>query len=73
MGESRRVMTSAIHGMSVADVRRNLASIRAQWHAHSVGEPFSCFCDVHGVSAAEFGYKFVLGHHRKRHAKSTHA
>ena len=67
---SRRVMTSAIEGMSVADVRRNLATIRTKWRDHSPTKAFQCHAQLQSHNVSEFCFLFVLGHHRKRHAKS---
>ena len=69
----KRVVTSAIPGMSVTEVRRDLDSLRKYWS----------FCETHGVDIDEanrlstkiydiqtFCFKFVMGHHLKRHNKS---
>ena len=64
-----RKVTSAIEGMSVAEVRRGLDAVRTQWHQ---GAPRFYFTEklFNGMTVQEFCTKFTLGHHTKRHAKS---
>jgi hypothetical protein len=65
-----RQMTSAINNMSVADVRKALSNMRKEWTKHSVVHPF--FPSYHvteELTISEFAFKFVMGHHAKRHAK----
>mgnify|MGYP004183752355 FL=1 len=64
-----RKVTSAIEGMSVAEVRRGLDAVRTQWHQ---GTPRFYFTEklFNGMTVQEFCTKFTLGHHTKRHAKS---
>lgn len=74
--EERRIITSAIDGMSVAEVRRALATMRKSWDEAcsegSNGRPFYMACDVlvRGKSVQEFSYMFVQGHHAKRISKN---
>ncbi len=63
-------MTSAIAGMSVADVRKNLSIMRSRWDSNTPEQPFNSAAMLLAVSAGGFAYKFVIGHHIKRHAKS---
>jgi len=69
---SKRVVTSAIPDMTVAEVRRGLDFVRTQWREQQ--EEDSAFHLSHqlfnGMSVQEFCFKFTLGHHYKRHAKS---
>jgi hypothetical protein len=75
-GEERRVITSAIDGMSVAEVRRALATMRRSWEEASSGDgavrPFYMTHDplVRGHSVQKFSYMFVRGHHAKRLSKN---
>ena len=72
-GVPKRNVTSAVEGLSVADVRRCLDSVRRGW-ADRDAEAFSLLGQVDGrfsFTVQEFCFRFVLGHHRKRHAKST--
>jgi len=63
---------SAIDGMSVPDVRISLASLRPMWQQHSPVVPmYMCTILPCGMSANEFAFNFVLGHHRKRHRRNT--
>jgi len=69
--EDRRVITSAIDGMSVAEVRRSLATMRRSWEEasrSSSARPFYMTCSelVKGYTIQEFSYMFVRGHHAKR-------
>ena len=69
--EHARIMTSAIPSMTVAEVRRALADLRAAWRAHDPAAPFSITREVtEDITYAEFALMFVMGHHRKRHQKS---
>lgn len=68
---NRRV-TSAIDGMSVAEVRRALDIVRKSWNNEEA--PFH-FTDTlfNGMTHQQFCMELTLGHHTKRHAKSKHA
>ena len=72
----RRVVTSAIPDMSVTEVRRALDSIRKRWLSRddATQPPFviSAPLDVGSreMRVDEFTFQFILGHHRKRHAKA---
>jgi hypothetical protein len=74
--EDRRIITSAIDGMSVAEVRRALSTMRKSWEECSGDKgskkPFYMTSDpiVRGLSVQEFSYMFVRGHHTKRLNKS---
>jgi hypothetical protein len=64
-------MTSAIHEMTVADVRKALSLMRKEWAKHSNVKPFfPSYKLTNDLTISEFSFKFVLGHHAKRHAKS---
>tara|TARA_B100001741_G_scaffold146705_1_gene121051 strand:- start:1164 stop:1418 length:255 start_codon:yes stop_codon:yes gene_type:complete len=64
-------MTSAIHEMSVADVRKALSLMRKEWLKHSNVKPFfPSYIITDELTVSEFSFKFVLGHHAKRHAKN---
>lgn len=64
-------MTSAIHEMSVADVRKALSLMRKEWLKHSNVKPFfPSYQLTDELTVSEFSFKFVLGHHAKRHAKN---
>ncbi len=62
--------------MTVTEVRRALDSIRKQWsqHADSTHPPFVISspleCATREMRIDEFAFEFILGHHRKRHAKA---
>lgn len=69
MKPADRVMTSAISDLSVAEVRKALAFMRREWAAHSCVQPFfPCQplpnCEL---TVSEFSFRFVMGHHHKRH------
>lgn len=69
--EEYRKMTSAISDMSVADVRKALSNIRKEWQRHSYVHPFFPSKKLtDDMTISEFAFKFVMGHHAKRHAKS---
>jgi hypothetical protein len=63
--------TSAISGVSVAEIRSALANLRSRAAAATPKTPV-WLCDVlcHDLTVAEFCLQFVLGQHIKRHAKS---
>lgn len=72
MDEDDKKMTSAIQNMTVADVRKSLAHMRKEWTKHSCVNPF--FPSLHlsnDLTISEFSFKFVMGHHAKRHSKTT--
>ena len=76
--EERRVITSAISDMSVAEVRKALASIRKTWEETLACERsrpmyMSDEALVQGCSVQEFSFRFVLGHHEKRLSKTRNA
>ena len=64
-----RQLTSAIPGLSVADVRRNLAEMRKMWEDDS--EVFSTATRLsfpyNQYTYAEFALKFSKGLNEKRH------
>lgn len=67
-----RAHTSAVDGMSVPDVRMSLAALRAIWSRHSPVDPmYTCAPLPCGMSAGDFAFHFVLGHHRKRHRRTS--
>jgi len=63
---------SAVVGMTVPEVRAALAILRHMWSCHSPVYPiYASTLLVEGMSASEFAFHFVLGHHRKRHRRCT--
>lgn len=72
----RRVITSAIPEMSVAEVRRGLAQMRQRWEemlVDSQARPLFVSEDlgIREISMQEFCYRFVGGHHSKRMSKTS--
>jgi hypothetical protein len=68
----KRVVTSAIEGMSVGEVRKNLDVVRKRWRQQSGETPFFLTDPVAGGFTVEtFALKFLLGHHFKRHQKKA--
>lgn len=69
---SKRVVTSAIPDMSVAEVRRGLDFVRTRWRTQETDNvPFRLSTKLFNhMSVQDFCFKFTLGHHYKRHAKS---
>ena len=66
-----RKMTSAISDMSVADVRKALSNMRKEWQKHNSVQPFfPSKALTNDLTISEFAFKFVMGHHAKRHAKN---
>jgi hypothetical protein len=69
---SKRVVTSAIANMTVGEVRRGLDMIRRRWRQRTAEQPFfmneSLF---HGYTIEEFAFRFVMGHHYKRHNRDN--
>ena len=69
--EKDKSMTSAITDMTVADVRKALSSMRKEWNKHSCVQPFfPSQMITPEMTVSEFAFKFVMGHHAKRHAKT---
>lgn len=71
--DSERVVTSAITDMSVAEVRKSLAYMRKEWSKHSRVLPFFPCQELPNTSmvVSDFAFRFVMGHHHKRHQKTT--
>ena len=68
----QRKVTSAIDGMSVAEVRRALDIVRKGWSDDEA--PFHLTAPLfNGMSQQQFCTELTLGHHTKRHAKSKRA
>jgi hypothetical protein len=62
---------ASFESIEVADVRRSLAFVRKCWEEQTPHKPmFTCTHIPIGLSTAEFCFKFVMGHHTKRHVKS---
>ena len=73
--KSRRV-TSAIEGMTVAEVRRGLDTLRSKWTEscdNSENGFFICNTIYNGMEFQELAFQFVKGHHCKRHRKAKSA
>ena len=66
---SSRKVTSAIEGMSVAEVRRGLDAVRTQWHQGGGARFYFTEKLFNGMTVQEFCTKFTLGHHTTRHAR----
>ena len=66
-----RIFTSAITDMSVAEVRKALSHMRREWQKHSCVRPFfPCHTlPTSEMTISEFAFRFVMGHHHKRHQK----
>lgn len=67
---TKRVMTSAIPDMSVAEVRKALGEVRRRANLQTLQKPFfitDSLTDT--LSIQEFCLKFECGHHAKRHNK----
>ena len=58
--------------MSVPSVRNTLSTIRQMWSMHSPVNPmYTCTMLPCGLRISEFAYIFVMGHHKKRHARPS--
>ena len=73
MATGKRVVTSAIPGMTVTEVRRDLDALRKYWsfceaHHHDLDDAFRLSTEKYDIQT--FCFKFVMGHHMKRHNKS---
>ena len=62
---------STVESMSVADVRKALSMLRKEWADHTAIEPI-CPSKLltKTMSMSEFSFRFVMGHHHKRHMKT---
>lgn len=71
---NRRIMTSAIDNMSVAEVRKFLGECRKKLTMQTLSHPMFV-TDVlsNGMQVQEFALKFQQGHHQKRHNKNRKA
>ena len=76
--DGKRVTTSAVPDMSVAEVRQVLASMRRQW-VDALADPereppyLGTALEQRSVSYERFSFLFVLGHHEKRLNKARNA
>lgn len=70
---NKRVVTSAIEGMSVTEVRKCLDFMRKRFREKDVATPFLISESLPCTSVAmdEFAVSFVMGHHFKRHNKHS--
>lgn len=66
--ETKRVVTSAIDGMSVTEVRRGLDLFRRKWkeRTHEDCTFFLCEPVLRDMNIEQFAFRFVVGHHHKR-------
>jgi len=68
--DDEKRMNSAIKSMTVADVRKALSTMRREWGKHNCVQPFFPSQKItEHLTVSEFAFKFVMGHHAKRHAK----
>lgn len=67
----KRVMTSAIPSMTVANVRKSLGEVRKKAEQSNERKPLY-LTDVlsNGMKISDFCLQFVKGHHQKRHSKA---
>lgn len=64
--------SSAVPGMTVAEVRRGLAQIRQAWEAHCPERPlFGSDTLFNGMTFEHFAFEVTLSQHKKRHQKSA--
>jgi hypothetical protein len=78
-GVQRRIITSAIPEMTVAEVRRGLAQIRLRWEEmmsdDTMSRPLlvSEELGIRDISMQIFCHRFVGGHHAKRLRKTNNS
>jgi hypothetical protein len=66
----KRVMTSAIPEMTVAEVRKSLGEVRRRAATQTPEQPFFITDSLTpDFTMQQFCLKFVCGHHDKRHNK----
>lgn len=67
---AKRVMTSAIPGQTVTNVRKCLSQMRKSWSNASSETPFFlCVDTLLNMTVSEFAFQFVRGHYQKRLSK----
>ena len=65
-----KIITSAIPGMTVAEVRKQLDKLRKQWDRRSYGSPFFLCNNLPAdIAVDEFSTDYVMGQHQKRQRK----
>jgi hypothetical protein len=70
--KNRRVMTSSIYNMSVAEVRKFLNECRKKHMLQTFNSPmFITDLLSNGMTIQDFALKFQQGHHQKRHNKGS--
>ncbi len=71
---NKRIVTSAISGMTVGEVRKNLDAMRRQWvNANSESFFITDTLSHESMSIQTFALLFVKGQHQKRHNKGPAA
>jgi hypothetical protein len=70
----KRVVTSAIQDMTVTEVRRDLDALRKYWsfcetNRSDIDPAHRLFTEKYDIQT--FCFKFIMGHHMKRHNKSS--
>ena len=70
--KNRRIMTSSISNMTVAEVRKILTECRKKHVSQTQKSPMY-ITDIlsNGMAVQEFALKFQQGHHQKRHNKGS--
>lgn len=69
---SQRIMTSAIEGIHVAEIRKALQQVRDTWKNHNIDTPICLSSPLYnGMTIEQFSFRFVLGQHIRRHFKSA--
>ena len=68
--KGKKIMTSAIKDMGIAETRRNLAKSRKKWKMMDHMHLFYPSDELEpGLSCEKFNLMFVIGQHEKRHNK----
>lgn len=64
--------TSAIPGMEIAETRKALGILRAREEAQTEARPLFLSSPLtERYTVSQFALEFVMGHHNKRHGKSS--
>jgi len=68
---NENLMHTTVDRMTVADIRKALSKLRRDWSDHSQIHPiYTSTTLTHDMSMSEFCFRFVMGHHAKRHQKT---
>lgn len=69
-GECNLINEKTVNHLNVSEVRKTLSLLRKEWENHTPVTPIMIAKPiVSKMCMSEFCFRFVMGHHEKRHKK----